>query len=131
MSGDDGLQTLFAEQFNPDVGGVEDGQRRLEQVFQPHFTLRHAAVFEQVQRYCACSGDTFLDDQPGMEVFGDFLFLGLELFQAQRVADKLDEVARRPPVGGTQVVLVEIIFRAVQFVGQVDALPFRQRLAGP
>ena len=32
--GDDGLKPLLAKKLDADIGGIQDGERRLEQVFQ-------------------------------------------------------------------------------------------------
>ena len=58
----------------PDIGGIENRERRLEQVFQLDLALGHAAIFQQ-REVLGLLGRDVLRDQPGMEILGDFLVL--------------------------------------------------------
>ena len=64
----------------PDIGGIEDGKRRFEQIFQLDFARRHATIFQQRKILRLFRRDIF-GDQPRLEIFRDFLFLGLEFLQ--------------------------------------------------
>lgn len=81
------------------------GERGLEEVAEFDFASRNAAVFEQAE-IAGLLGSKIFRDEPGLEIFCDFLLTGLELGGAEGGFDKIDEVAARSSIGAAWCLLM-------------------------
>ena len=125
---DDFLEALFAEELDPEFCRIQDGERRLEQVLQLDPAAGDAAVLEKREILRLLRRER-LGNQPGLEVFRQFLLARFDLQTAEGGLDEIDQVATGLAVGAAKILLVEIHLRLVEPFGQCLLFVFRQEIA--